>query len=63
MTSLSAGQENILRRDFIIYALFQASSDGLKSQLLLEFATLHFPDRWRRSNSNATKPTGKSMKR
>jgi ParB family chromosome partitioning protein len=45
MTSLSGEQENALRRDFIIYALSQTSGDGLKSQLLLEFATLHFPDR------------------
>jgi ParB family chromosome partitioning protein len=41
----SIEQENVLRRDFIIYALSQASCDGLKSKLLLEFATFHFPDR------------------
>jgi ParB family chromosome partitioning protein len=41
--SLSAEQENVLRRDLIIYALSQASGDCFKSKLLLEFATIHFP--------------------
>jgi ParB family chromosome partitioning protein len=41
----SIRQENALRRDFIIYALSQASGDCLKSKLLLEFAAIHFPDR------------------
>jgi ParB family chromosome partitioning protein len=41
--SRSAEQENVLRRDFIIYALSQASGDCFKSKLLLEFATIHFP--------------------
>jgi hypothetical protein len=41
--SLSAEQENVPRRDFIIYALSQASGDCFKSKLLFEFATIHFP--------------------
>jgi hypothetical protein len=41
----SIEQENILRRDFIIYALSQTPGDCMKSKLLFEFATLHFPDR------------------
>jgi ParB family chromosome partitioning protein len=41
----SIEQENILRRDFIIYTLSQTSGDCMKSKLLFEFATLHFPDR------------------
>jgi ParB family chromosome partitioning protein len=43
--SLSIEQENALRRDFIIYALSQASGDCLKSKLLLEFTAIHFPDK------------------
>ncbi|GAB6009944.1 hypothetical protein [Dysgonomonas reticulitermitis] len=41
----SIEQENVLRRDFIIHALSQASGDCLKSRLLLEFVATHFPDK------------------
>lgn len=41
----SIEQENVLRRDFIIHALSQASGDCLRSRLLLEFAAMHFPDK------------------
>jgi ParB family chromosome partitioning protein len=45
VASLTIEQENTLRRDFIIYALSQASGECLKSKLLLEFAAIHFPDK------------------
>jgi ParB family chromosome partitioning protein len=44
---MSIEQENAIRRDFIIHSLSQPSCNGLKSGLLLEFASLHFPDKVR----------------
>ncbi|GAB6009781.1 hypothetical protein [Dysgonomonas reticulitermitis] len=41
----SIEQENVIRRDFIIHALSQASGDCLKSRLLLEFVAMHFPNK------------------
>ena len=45
MTFRSIEQENDLRRDFIIHFLSQTPGECLKSKLLLEFATIHFPDK------------------
>ncbi|MDR0700240.1 MAG: ParB/RepB/Spo0J family partition protein [Tannerella sp.] len=42
---ISIEQENAIRRDFIIHYLSQTSGNSLKSGLLLEFATMHFPDK------------------
>ena len=41
----SVEQENAIRRDFIIHFLSQTSGNCLKYNLLLEFATIHFPDK------------------
>ncbi|GAB6010394.1 ParB/RepB/Spo0J family partition protein [Dysgonomonas reticulitermitis] len=41
----SIEQENVIRRDFIIHALSQASGDCLKSRLLLEFVAMYFPNK------------------
>jgi ParB family chromosome partitioning protein len=43
--SLTAEQKNIIRRDFIVKQLSDTSGNGKQSQLLLEFAALHFPDK------------------
>jgi ParB family chromosome partitioning protein len=45
--SLTAEQKNIIRRDFIVKHLSETSGNCKQSQLLFEFAALHFPDKVR----------------
>ena len=44
VSSLTEEQKNIIRRDFIVRYLPENSSDRQQSNLLIEFANLHFPD-------------------
>lgn len=44
-SSLATEQKNIIRRDFIARHLSDTSGNCKQSQLLLEFASLHFPDK------------------
>ena len=43
-SSLSDEQVNVLKRDFIIYALSQTTGVNKKSALFIEFVSYHFPD-------------------
>ena len=43
--SLTEEQKNLIRRDYILKNLSFISGDSLQSRLLIDFATLHFPDR------------------
>jgi ParB family chromosome partitioning protein len=43
ISSLTTEQKNIIRRDFIVKHLSDTSGNCKQSQLLLEFAALHFP--------------------
>ena len=43
-SSLSDEHVNVLKRDFIIYALSQTPGVNKKSALLMEFVMYHFPD-------------------
>jgi len=43
--SLTEEQKNVIRRDYILKNLSFTSGDSLQSRLLIDFATLHFPDR------------------
>jgi ParB family chromosome partitioning protein len=43
--SLTTEQKNIIRRDFIVKHLSDTFGNSKQSQLLLEFAALHFPDK------------------
>jgi ParB family chromosome partitioning protein len=45
--SLTMEQKNVIRRDFIVKQLSDTFGNCKQSQLLLEFATLHFPDKVR----------------
>ena len=45
IASLTDEQKNIIRRDFIIRHLSETFGDCKQSHLLLEFASLHFPDK------------------
>lgn len=45
IASLTDEQKNIIKRDFIIKHLTDTSADRGLSHLLLEFATLHFPEK------------------
>jgi hypothetical protein len=45
--SLTTEQKNIVKRDFIAKQLSDTSGNCKQSQLLLEFASLHFPDKVR----------------
>jgi len=44
VASLTEEYKNIIRRDFIIRFLSDTSGDRRQSHLLIEFASLHFPD-------------------
>jgi ParB family chromosome partitioning protein len=44
IASLNEEQKNIIRRDFIVKNLTQTSGDCRQSHLLIDFASLHFPD-------------------
>jgi ParB family chromosome partitioning protein len=43
--SLSVEQKSLIKRDFIVKHLSDTSGNCEQSQLLLEFAALHFPDK------------------
>ena len=43
--SLTEEQKNLIRRDYILKNLLFTSGDSLQSRLLIDFTTLHFPDR------------------
>jgi len=45
IASLTDEQKNIIKRDFIIKHLSDTSGNRQQSHLLLEFATLHFPEK------------------
>jgi ParB family chromosome partitioning protein len=45
--SLTTEQKNVIKRDFIVKHLSDTSGNCKQSQLLLEFAALHFPDKVR----------------
>jgi ParB family chromosome partitioning protein len=45
ISSLTAEQKSLIKRDFIVKHLSDTSGNCEQSQLLLEFAALHFPDK------------------